>query len=235
MQYQTLLNRLFTFQHIIRPNDEVNENVPSGSHESVPSRRADAEVQEDVPLPDQDWSTNSVVEGLYEANESEERPLRLRLRSTSTNNQLPIPSTSASQASPIRSNGTHAASSAQTLTGDNSLNDFINELFEDTSESNRQIGDDDIVAAFGVICGFQDRKPLDTNVLEYWHAKRYSNPILYKLAVVVHAVPATQVSVERCFSVLKFILNDYRSCMRSDTLENLMLLKLNAGLESKFL
>lgn len=196
----------------------MNENVPSG----------DAELQENVPSRDREPPTDPVVDQSF-VTESQELPLRLRLRSTSTNTQLPMPSTSTSQAIPT--NSTHTSST----TDGNSLKDFINDLFEDDSEPNRPVGDDDIVAAFGVICGYQDRQPLDTNVLEYWHAKRYSNPVLYKLAVVVHAVPATQVSVERCFSVLKFILNDYRSCMRSDTLENLMLLKLNAGLESKFL
>lgn len=198
----------------------MNENVPSG----------DAELHENVPSRDRESPTDPVVDQLF-VPESPELPIRLRLRSTSTNTQLPMPSTSTSQAIPTNLNSTHTSST----TGVNSLKDFINDLFEDDSEPNRIVDDDDIVAAFGVICSYQDRQPLDTNVLEYWHAKRYSNPILYKLAVVVHAVPATQVSVERCFSVLKFILNDYRSCMRPDTLENLMLLKLNAGLKNNFL
>lgn len=115
------------------------------------------------------------------------------------------------------------------------MKDFIDDLFEDNPEENQQIREDDVVAAFGVICGFEDRKPLDINVLEYWHNKRYSNPILHKLAIVVHGVPATQVSVERCFSILRFILSDYRASMNADTLENLMLLRLNSMVIKKLL
>lgn len=122
-----------------------------------------------------------------------------------------------------------------TATKNEILNDFINELYEIDPENNQSVGEDDIVAAFGVICAYEDREPLDVNVLEYWHNKRFSNPILHKLAMVVHAVPATQVSVERCFSILKFILNDYRASMRPDTLENLMLLRLNSRVIKKLL
>lgn len=54
--------------------------------------------------------------------------------------------------------------------------------------------DEDIVSAFATICSYNDKQPLNTNVLEYWYEKRYSSPTLYKLALVVHGVPATQVT-----------------------------------------
>lgn len=170
--------------------------------------------------------TEAPHEHLHQETENENVPLRLRLRSNSTIDELPVPSTSRGISSESNSNQT-------TSRDPSNLDAFINGLHEDNSEECPVLGEDDVVAAFGIICSYQDRKPLDTNVLEYWHAKRFSNPVLCKLATVVHAVPATQVSVERCFSVLKFILNDYRTSIRSDTLENLMLLRLNAGLKQQ--
>lgn len=105
----------------------------------------------------------------------------------------------------------------------------MNDLFgeEDIDNATQADKDEDIAAAFAIICSYDDKQPLETNLLEYWHKKRFSHPILYELACVVHAVPATQVTVERCFSVLRYILSDYRTCLRSDNLENLMILRLN--------
>lgn len=102
----------------------------------------------------------------------------------------------------------------------------MNELYEDHEDVVINFEDDD-VEVFRMIRNYTDKKPLETNVNQYWYNKRFACPILYKLACVVHAVPASQVSVERCFSTLRFILSDYRSRMREDTLENLMLIMLN--------
>jgi len=33
-----------------------------------------------------------------------------------------------------------------------------------------------------------------TNILSYWEEQKYDKPDLYKLACIVHAVPATQIS-----------------------------------------
>lgn len=46
-------------------------------------------------------------------------------------------------------------------------------------------------------------------------------PELYQLASIVLAVPAMQVSVERAFSSLKFILAPQRSNISEDTLEDM--------------
>lgn len=99
-------------------------------------------------------------------------------------------------------------------------------LFDDDSndEDDKHL-EDDISAVFIAIRNYNDKKPLDTNVIQYWYSKRFSDPTLSKLALIVHALPATQVSAERCFSILKFILSEYRTNIRSDTLENLMFLK----------
>eukprot|EP00102_Acyrthosiphon_pisum_P019235 XP_016656445.1 PREDICTED: uncharacterized protein LOC107882526 [Acyrthosiphon pisum] len=66
-----------------------------------------------------------------------------------------------------------------------------------------------------------------TNIIEYWSSFINSKPELHKLAMVVLAVPATQVSVERAFSGLKFILSDLRSSLKTDMLENILMIRNN--------
>lgn len=104
----------------------------------------------------------------------------------------------------------------------------MDELFDDDVHEDDKDLEDDVLTAILAIRNYNDKKSLDTNVIQYWYAKRFSDATLSKLALILHAVPATQVSVERCFSTLKFILNDYRTNIRPDTLADLMLLKLNA-------
>lgn len=71
----------------------------------------------------------------------------------------------------------------------------------------------------------QERQPLDTDVLKFWEAKKNTDPQLFSLAMVVFAVPATQVSVERLFSHLKFILNPLRSCLKSKIIDDILMLR----------
>lgn len=68
---------------------------------------------------------------------------------------------------------------------------------------------------------------ISTNVLKYWEKMKSSEPYLYKLAQIVMAVPASQVSVERCFSALKFILSDHRYNLSDESVKNVLLVRLN--------
>lgn len=105
----------------------------------------------------------------------------------------------------------------------------MHSLYDESNEERQDAcDDDDIIAAEAVIRNYDDKQSLDTNLLNYWYSKRFSNPILYRLAMVVHGVPATQVSVERCFSILRFILSDYRTRLYPDMLADVMLIRLNA-------
>lgn len=65
-------------------------------------------------------------------------------------------------------------------------------------------------------------------ILGYWSsAVRYEYDALYALSRVLLSVPATQVSVERAFSALRYVLNDYRTGLSDESLENILLIKLN--------
>jgi hypothetical protein len=72
---------------------------------------------------------------------------------------------------------------------------------------------------------FVENQNLD--ILEYWELKRIMFPNLYKVVNTILSVPVTQVSVERLFSALKLILNDQRTSMLDEKLDNVLLIKLN--------
>ncbi|XP_077547934.1 E3 SUMO-protein ligase ZBED1-like [Haemaphysalis longicornis] len=67
--------------------------------------------------------------------------------------------------------------------------------------------------------------PRSTNMLKFWEERKERQPELYMLAQVALGVLATQVSVEREFSALKFVLSDQRSRLPESTLDDLLLLK----------
>ncbi|KAH9636407.1 hypothetical protein HF086_006167 [Spodoptera exigua] len=78
---------------------------------------------------------------------------------------------------------------------------------------------------------FEPRLPLNTNILTHWVSKGASiDPSLMKVVNVVFAAPATQVSVERLFSSVKFILNPLRSNMSGSLLKDIMLIRSNPDL-----
>ncbi len=65
------------------------------------------------------------------------------------------------------------------------------------------------------------------NVLEYWFGKKSSNVVLFELSQIALSVPATQVSVERLFSSLKFVLSPQRSQMSETVLNNVLVVRAN--------
>lgn len=65
----------------------------------------------------------------------------------------------------------------------------------------------------------------DKNIFQFW--QNYHNDDLKKIAEVVLSVPSTQVSVERAFSTLKFVLSDLRASIDETLLEDILLLNLN--------
>lgn len=68
------------------------------------------------------------------------------------------------------------------------------------------------------------------DVWKYWYNKRLECPLLYNLARTVLAVAPTEVSVERNFSTLDFILTKKRTSLLDENLEMILFLKLNKSL-----
>lgn len=76
----------------------------------------------------------------------------------------------------------------------------------------------------------QPRCNSSINVLDFWKAKKYVYPELYKIAVVVLAIPCTQVSVERAFSALVLVLTKSRTRLSPENLTDILMVRLNADL-----
>ncbi|CAI6352385.1 unnamed protein product [Macrosiphum euphorbiae] len=80
-----------------------------------------------------------------------------------------------------------------------------------------------------ILNGFKnvERISYTADILQYWKTRQITDPELYQLASVVLAVPATQVSVERSFSGLKFVVSDLRTSLDPELLEAIMLVRSN--------
>lgn len=65
------------------------------------------------------------------------------------------------------------------------------------------------------------------HVLIYWQKSKDKYPYLYKLSTIVLASPMTQVSVERLFSSLKFVVSNYRLSLKDDVIEDLLFIRCN--------
>ena len=89
--------------------------------------------------------------------------------------------------------------------------------------SRQDDGIDKIIEAFSK----ENRIDKETNVLQYWLERKNVNPVLFHLSQIVLSVPATQVSVERLFSSLKFILSPQRSQMSETLLNDILLIRAN--------
>lgn len=66
----------------------------------------------------------------------------------------------------------------------------------------------------------------EKQIMEFWENQE-KFPMLKKIAADILSVPVTEVSVERMFSHLSFILNRYRSTLKADLLEDILFLRLN--------
>lgn len=75
------------------------------------------------------------------------------------------------------------------------------------------------------------------HTIDFWQQpnikKRY--PELYQLSVLVNAVPVTQVTVERAFSIVAFILSSRRCKLSEKTLNDILLIRLNKQLFEKII
>ena len=66
-----------------------------------------------------------------------------------------------------------------------------------------------------------------------WEIIDTLNEPLLTTAKVLSAMPVTQVSVERLFSSMKFILNDHRANMKQDLLDAILFLRANGQLDEE--
>ncbi|XP_065365489.1 uncharacterized protein LOC135958514 [Calliphora vicina] len=102
------------------------------------------------------------------------------------------------------------------------------EVDSSSEDETPSVGSKFILNSFAEIDTYREgRVDFDANLLEYWEEKKYTFPFLKQLADIVHAAPATEVSVERAFSALRLVLSDLRCNLSQDSLRSLMFVKLN--------
>ena len=79
---------------------------------------------------------------------------------------------------------------------------------------------------------FADQPRLDSkqNILEFWNKEKNNSPELYSLAQIALAVPPTQVSVERLFSSLKYVLSPLRYNLSDDIVNDILILRTNPNI-----
>lgn len=76
----------------------------------------------------------------------------------------------------------------------------------------------------------EKRLPTNYSVLKFWQENKEKYPLLFQVAEVMHAIPPTQVPVERSFSVLGLVYNSRRVQLKQEMLENIIHIKLNKDL-----
>ncbi|XP_028982268.1 uncharacterized protein LOC114841448 [Diachasma alloeum] len=67
----------------------------------------------------------------------------------------------------------------------------------------------------------------NSDILHFWESKKHVMPQLYQLAIIVHGAPATQVTVERLFSGVRYIYSDLRANLKSKILDDIMVIRCN--------
>jgi hypothetical protein len=70
-----------------------------------------------------------------------------------------------------------------------------------------------------------NKSKLPSNPLEFWKQFQDVFPILSVLARQIHCIPASSAAVERCFSSTGFIVNERRTCLHSDQLDNIIVIR----------
>jgi hypothetical protein len=71
----------------------------------------------------------------------------------------------------------------------------------------------------------QQRLPRDSNILEFWSLSPFTQ--LSQVANILLATPATQVSVERLFSIVKLVFSPLRARIGGNLLADIIFLKAN--------
>nr|XP_029735162.1 uncharacterized protein LOC109402841 [Aedes albopictus] len=114
--------------------------------------------------------------------------------------------------------------------------DFLTEMFGGTLQTQGATADPEAQLTEQLkLLEIGERMPHDHNVWDHWIARKATHPQLSAVVLVVLATASSQVSVERAFSGLALILSDLRTGLSEDTLEHILLIKLNESLLDRIL
>lgn len=107
-----------------------------------------------------------------------------------------------------------------------------NKLKKRNEDLNSTITDDEVLTSIDLFVKDEALQTTDDSwsIFKFWAEKKTKYPVLYELAMVIHAIAPTQVTVERNFSVLAYIFNSRRSNLLPKLLEDILMIVLNADL-----
>jgi len=111
---------------------------------------------------------------------------------------------------------------------DSELEEFLKGKREELSE----VSTPDLTISLLIDTYLKTTKPMprkSKNVLEFWESQRLISPTLYELSQIVLAIPLTQVTVERLFSSLNFILNPLRLNLTTNMVDDLLVMHSNSS------
>lgn len=63
--------------------------------------------------------------------------------------------------------------------------------------------------------------------VDFWKQERETFPLLYNLAVIVNAIPATECRIEQNFSGFNYIYNCYRNSLKPSNVSDVLMVRLN--------
>lgn len=66
----------------------------------------------------------------------------------------------------------------------------------------------------------------DAGIIDFWLRKRYSFPIMQKIALIININPASQAASQRDFSHLKLLFVPERSLLKDDIIEDILYVQL---------
>lgn len=70
-----------------------------------------------------------------------------------------------------------------------------------------------------------DKSKLSSNPLEFWKQYKEVFSVLSMLARQIHCIPASSAAVERCFSSTGFIINERRTSLHTDQIDNTIVIR----------
>lgn len=133
----------------------------------------------------------------------------------------------------------------------NSENDKVNDDYDELStylntldgESSRcmrdQLGSCDKIMVelqmFDDDMSNSKREDRSRHAMDFWSENKNKYPHIFELACIIFAAAPTEVSVERCFSALAFILNKYRSCLSDENINLILFIRLNTSIFNEIL
>lgn len=116
--------------------------------------------------------------------------------------------------------------------GDSSFNDSLDEYFKRSkkNQSDKQTHFMQLLDTFHLSLQYEKQENHKSTSIDFWENKKSAYPALYEIACVINSIPPSQATVERGFSILKFVFGEKRTRIVQDSLENILLIKLNAEL-----